>query len=199
MAAALALSLGCPQQLTDDFSTTRSDDPDASAPAVIDCSPYAACDGACVDLDSDALHCGACDATLDDGELCSRGKPIDADDGCGSRRLCARGCVDTDSSPFHCGACGVRCDRGARCTMGRCACPAGLRDCGSECSECCSDDDCPMEKSCSDGACVLVCSAPLVACMDRCVDLQTEPKHCGRCGNDCGPMGTCVDATCERP
>jgi hypothetical protein len=190
--------LGCPQNLTDDFSTVRSD---ASAPSdTLDCAPFEACDGACVDVDSNALHCGACDDAVAAEEICSRGNAISADVGCGTRLLCDRGCADPLSHPFHCGTCGVSCKPGARCMMGRCECGPGTRDCGSDCRGCCTSRDCPMDRTCSsDSECVLVCELPRVGCMDRCVDLQTEPKHCGRCGNDCGPMGVCVGGTCMRP
>jgi hypothetical protein len=193
-----AILQGCPQRLTDDFSTTTRHDASPGVTAA-DCAPFDVCTDECVDLESDALHCGACGTAIGEGEICSRGSPISADVGCGARRLCDRGCVDTQNNPFHCGGCGVACQRGGRCMMGRCECPAGTRDCGSSCRPCCADPDCPMEKTCSDGECVLSCSLPLAACMDRCVDLQTEPKHCGRCGNDCGPMGSCVTGACLRP
>jgi hypothetical protein len=202
--------LGCPQHLTDDFSTAPGDSPgprDASSeprdaspePGLTSCAPFESCDGRCVDLASDALHCGACGGAVEADQICSQGNPLSADLGCGARRLCARGCVDPQTNPFHCGTCDVACKLGARCAMARCECPPGTRDCGDSCRQCCSDADCPMEKTCSAGACVLVCSSPQVPCMDRCVDLLSEPKHCGRCGNDCGPMGACVSGTCMRP
>jgi hypothetical protein len=198
------LHMACPQTLADDFFTPPGDasPPPADASPGLDaeaCAPFDACGGRCVDLASDALHCGACNQAIGEDQLCSQGNPVAASTGCGPRRLCARGCVDPNNSPFHCGACEVACKLGERCMMGRCQCPAGTRDCGDTCRQCCSDADCPMEKTCSAGVCELICSAPLVACMDRCADLQTEPKHCGRCGNDCGPMGTCMDGTCSRP
>jgi hypothetical protein len=206
-----AILLGCPQGLKDDFSIVRNDASappddfptvrnDASAPPhAVDCAPFDACEGICVDVDSDALHCGACGAAVEAEEICSRGMAISADVGCGTRLLCERGCVDPLNHVFHCGTCGVSCKPGARCMMGRCECGAGTRDCGSECRGCCSSRDCPMDRTCSDGECLLICEAPRVGCMDRCVDLQTEPKHCGRCGNDCGPMVSCLGGTCMRP
>ncbi len=34
-------------------------------------------------------------------------------------------------------------------------------------------------------------------CDGMCVDIQTDPEHCGECGNRCHPvMETCVDAAC---
>lgn len=35
-----------------------------------------------------------------------------------------------------------------------------------------------------------------VACAGRCVDLATDPRHCGMCGRACGPRETCADGAC---
>jgi hypothetical protein len=200
-----ALVWGCPQALTDDFTTVRVDastpgDVDASPPPDAEaCAPFAACGGTCVDLQSNALHCGGCDESVAAEQICLQGSAVAESVGCGRRRLCGRSCVDSQSNPFHCGSCDLACERGARCMMGRCECAPGTRDCGIECRQCCSDRDCPMDRTCVDGSCLLLCDPTLVGCMDRCVNLQTEPHHCGRCGNDCGPMGSCVGGTCAEP
>jgi len=39
------------------------------------------------------------------------------------------------------------------------------------------------------------CAEPFTACDGRCVDLSSDPSHCGACGNGC-PDGLCVDGTC---
>ena len=33
-------------------------------------------------------------------------------------------------------------------------------------------------------------------CDLQCVDTQSDPHHCGVCGNDCGPNGVCVNGIC---
>jgi hypothetical protein len=181
--AAVAIFLGCPQHLTDDFSTTRTSPDAAPELSAADCAPFDVCANACVDIDSDALHCGGCDTPIEGEEICSEGKPVSAEVGCGIRRLCDRGCVDTQTNPFHCGACDVECKRGQRCMMGRCECPPGSRDCGASCLECCSDQDCPMDRTCSGGECLLLCSLPLW-------DAWTAASICRRSRSTAGAAAT---------
>ncbi|MBX3269547.1 MAG: hypothetical protein KF729_04770 [Sandaracinaceae bacterium] len=61
------------------------------------------CDGACADLQSDALHCGGCGAACPAGTAC-----------------CGGACVDTSSSGLHCGRCRNRCPPLQRCEGGTC-------------------------------------------------------------------------------
>jgi hypothetical protein len=75
------------------------------------------CDGACIDPDSNAAHCGECGASCDEGELCSGGGCVAV---CEEPRTeCGGACVDTSSHADHCGACDVRCDSGF-CFDGEC-------------------------------------------------------------------------------
>jgi hypothetical protein len=64
----------------------------------------ASCDGACVDLKTDADHCGGC------GEACVTGESC-----------CRWNCVDTNKSEDHCGECGNACDNGEVCVAGQCS------------------------------------------------------------------------------
>lgn len=43
------------------------------------------------------------------------------------------------------------------------------------------------------------CSAAATLCEGSCVDTTSDPAHCGRCGNTCGPGETCVDSACFDP
>jgi hypothetical protein len=43
---------------------------------------------------------------------------------------------------------------------------------------------------------MLVCMAPLTACIDRCVDLSNDPDNCGFCGNPCS-SGLCIAGVCQ--
>ena len=43
--------------------------------------------------------------------------------------------------------------------------------------------------------CVPSCDLGLTVCSGQCVDLNTDPQHCGSCDNAC-PSGVCVDALC---
>jgi hypothetical protein len=177
---------GCPQLLSDDFEVA---DPQQ-------CAPFRLCDNACVDTQSNAKHCGACGAAIADGQICSMGAAVRADVGCGMRTLCNGGCVDTNTHPLFCGGCDVACETSQRCAMGRCECGAPLKNCAGVCRECCTNSDCPGDRTCSEGVCVLHCAAPFSQCKDDCVDLKTDAKNCNTCGNDCGPGGTCANGSC---
>jgi len=89
--------------------------------------------------------------------------------------LCGTTCVNLQTDPNDCAACGHVCAAptggAAACSGGACAgsCPAGNTLCGAG----------------VDGG-------------GSCVDLQTDPNHCGACapaGGAC-PMGVCSDGVC---
>jgi hypothetical protein len=79
-----------------------------------------ACDGACVDAQSSATHCGACDTPCGDDEACLSGACQCAPD----LTPCADACVDTSSDVDHCGACDAACGPGETCEAGQCRCGA---------------------------------------------------------------------------
>jgi len=41
------------------------------------------------------------------------------------------------------------------------------------------------------------CPMGLVRCGKDCVDLNTNPQHCGKCGNQCPPMQKCDKGKCQ--
>ncbi|WP_164014166.1 MXAN_6577-like cysteine-rich protein [Pyxidicoccus trucidator] len=49
-----------------------------------------------------------------------------------------------------------------------------------------------------DGPVPETCPAGQLACEDRCVDVQADPKHCGACGNACGEDQDCSAGQCVR-
>ena len=141
-------------------------------PAALDCiagwitDAQAECEtcggGQCVDLDSDAAHCGGC------GQTCPAGVPCDAG-ACacpGDGALCDDACVNTSVDPAHCGGCGLACADGEFCADGACS-----SDCGglTECDGGCVDVEtsaqhcggcgqaCLMGQVCTAGECT--CSA----------------------------------------
>ena len=77
------------------------------------------CSGECVDLDSNANHCGAC------GNACGAGQVCDGAGSCsescpGGTTPCNGECVDLGSSADHCGACGNACGPSETCMAGTC-------------------------------------------------------------------------------
>ncbi|MBK6533672.1 MAG: hypothetical protein IPF99_30025 [Deltaproteobacteria bacterium] len=43
------------------------------------------------------------------------------------------------------------------------------------------------------------CSSGVTACNNTCRDLQTDPAHCGACGNACATGLVCANGTCQCP
>ncbi len=66
----------------------------------------AACDGECVDLSTDAAHCGACDRAVPPEAVCRDGAPGCWDAG---ETLCGDTCADLRYDTEHCGSCDHRC------------------------------------------------------------------------------------------
>jgi hypothetical protein len=74
-----------------------------------------------------------------------------------------------------------------------------------------ADDDCRgfgrrcrRDRQCCSGNCVRrgdrkVCGCPegQRRCNDRCVNLQTNERHCGSCTNSCAEGEECVDGVCQ--
>ncbi len=117
--------------------------------------------GACVDPQTDANHCGSCDAPCPTGVACVAGTCD-----CGAHAIaCGDVCVDPLSNPDHCGGCDAPCP--LVCLAGRCASDCGtLVDCDAACvdtttsAEHCGgcNQPCGAGQACVDGACV--CDAP---------------------------------------
>jgi hypothetical protein len=80
-----------------------------------------ACGGACVDLATDALHCGACDVACGQGSCSAGGCACDG----GATRCPGPGvqCVDLRTDPSSCGTCGHACLAEETCAGGACVCP----------------------------------------------------------------------------
>ncbi|APR80313.1 Hypothetical protein A7982_05660 [Minicystis rosea] len=158
------------------------------------------CGAACVDTQTDANHCGACDKACPMGIACVNG----ACDCPNSGEVCGTACVDTQTDATNCGACGKTCTvTGATCALGACVCPDGGMECSgacvdtqtdaSNCGECGKACTAPTTV-CSGGECV--CPDPLIACAGACIEPQNDAHNCGSCGHDC-LGGTCQDGMCQ--
>jgi Stigma-specific protein, Stig1 len=82
------------------------------------------CDGrTCVDLLSDANHCGACGNSCPGGEVCVGGSCVCGTTGhtCAAHEICTGGTCQC-TIPDSCGACGHLCDPGFLCTSANSCC-----------------------------------------------------------------------------
>ena len=128
--------------------------------------------GAAVPVDYDVTrastdHCGACGAATAAHEDCCAGVPTAVD------------------VPESCGVCGFACGEHSTCVA-----TGSNEDGGTFACECASD---PM------GAATWAdCDGSLGrGGGDGCeTDTESDPRHCGACGNACGPQQQCVDGTC---
>ncbi len=127
-------------------------------------APSAACAGACVDLQSNALNCGACGRACASAESCMAGAcRLACPDG---QSACSGTCVDLRSNARNCSACGNACPAGQSCLAGVCTagCAAPRAVCGGVCTALDSDPancgacgtGCATGQACRGGACTLL-------------------------------------------
>lgn len=108
------------------------------------CKPgLSGCDGACVDLDADAEHCGACGVACE-GTTCINGQcQTGACDP--AQTSCAGACVDPESATEHCGACDNPCAQDELCVEGNCRDVSASACASCPCEECDGDRCCAYE------------------------------------------------------
>ena len=105
---------------------------------------------------------------------------------------CGRDCVDTESDPNNCGECGAVCPEGKLCVGGVCCRPSQV--CGRRC--------CARNHVCVDGVCKdppPACDPPSRLCDGTCVDVGSDPNHCGGCDSACEANDLCAGGTCCDP
>ena len=171
-----------------------------------DCEePRQFCDGVCVDTDADPSHCGSCDTSCGDGEVCADG---DCAVSCPSGYLlCDGGCHDPETSTDHCGECGPSCGAGEVCDEGSCAssCGENLEACEGECRDTAVDPshcgecghECDVGEVCLAGSCETSCGGGQTSCDGVCRNLASDPDHCGECDNACPASFGCLDGDCH--
>jgi hypothetical protein len=118
---------------------------------------WSVCDGACVDLDGDAAHCGACAVTCTGGGVCDHG-------------VCAASVTPSPAPRTAVGAActgASTCAPGSSCVGGVCACDAGKVACNGACRDYQTDShSCGacgficLHASCSDGVCGAITLPP---------------------------------------
>lgn len=173
--------------------------PDPGKPCIYDkntrigrcgCEPgFDYCSSKCLDTTSDDDHCGGCDQACDpSGGGDGGAPPANAHYGCLASTCghlkcdmpygncdqdLANGCETTLLSNDHCGDCNTVCAAGQTCMMNAKKVP-----------EC-------------------MCPPGLTLCNGVCLNLTTDPKNCGLCGNSCNrfpdygnQVDTCTYGSC---
>ena len=141
--------------------------------------------GVCEDLVCASATCG--DGVVNGEELCDDGNDVDTDI-CTNACLfatCEDGATNGEETDVDCG--GADRGDGPEPTMcGRCPVGAG----------CIIDEDCEDALICDEGVCGPRCDEEDVVCDDVCVDLDSDPDHCGACGSPCDEGFFCDEGTC---
>lgn len=181
-------------------------------------SDQLACDGKCVDPQTDPGYCGA--TTCTNGSVCNAGQVCSSGvcaSRCGINLYCGGSCVDPRSDPNYCGA--TNCSNGATCTSGQLCingvceerCGPGKLFCNGSCvdpgidpsrcgaTNCSNGDVCVAGETCSAGSCA--CSTDFASCDGNDTNgceayLPLDDDNCGSCGTDCGIGGQCCDGSC---
>lgn len=157
------------------------------------CHPVDGCTagGACSPGGDDCEDDDGCTASeaCDAATATCQFEPLDTDNDGHAPEICGGGdCNDADPSvgPDAVEQCNgdddncdglvdneADCGEGAACVEGECECADGFEQCG-------------------------FAGGPAGGGFE-CVDLSTDPEHCGGCFDDCGPAGTCSDGQCACP
>jgi len=152
---------------------------DETMGCVPDCGAETACDGECVDTDTDPENCGLCGNECDDeagGAAACRGGfcALDCEGTLGDcDGMLGTGCeTDLSEDVQSCGACGNECSTNnatAECVASECrfTCDAGFGDCNDD-----PDDACETE-------------------------LRDDPANCGGCGVTCDDGVSCIGGLCD--
>jgi len=172
-------------------------------PPLLTCpDDLAYCAGACVDLATDPLSCGACGmACAESAPTCELGKCIGGGSCSAPLTDCAGACVDLSADPAHCGACGNACGAGTTCIPSpgggaSCLCSPGFT--GASCSPCrsCTVDEFLVAgyTPFADTQC-----APLSICGSAQFELAPPTPISDRACADCAPIPSCLQLVCTNP
>jgi hypothetical protein len=193
-------------------------------PIAIECGDAMdACSGLCVDLQTDALHCGSCEKACPKGVACVKGACSLTCNG--GLEKCGTACVDVQNDAQNCSKCGMACMPPANstsyCAAGKCGslCQTGFEDCNAKSDDGCEADLAKDPLHC--GSCAVKCPTPahgtagctaskcgLASCemgFDDCdksadngceVTLASDQKNCGMCGMACTATQICQAGKC---
>ena len=148
--AVLVLLWGCSDSQTDEGGavTPIPDDPTVRTCETMTC-PHGCCDGVCVDLRSDAEHCGRCETTCDKNWFCIDSVCSQSCSG-DNARMCSGQCVSIATNEDHCGRCNRACGDNMTCVNKACLCEDGWSDCDGNALNGCEIHD--VSCDCTPGA-----------------------------------------------
>lgn len=208
-------SCECPEV---DFE--QSDD-DVCEALGADCDPLEPKD-LCIDWeDVDAVDCGGCEGDeacgLAGPNVC--GCPCEIDEGCqdvgdASPDDPCMICQPEESEEEYTEADdGTACGDNRHCMDGECVCVPELTECDQfcvdtrvdlnhcgDCHDLCTTDVDGASAVCDEGDCEWECDdGGKTACEDAqvCADTETDPDHCGGCGDSCGENEICNGGNCQ--
>jgi hypothetical protein len=147
------------------------------------------CGSRCVNVQTDARHCGGCGIECAAGSFCSMGECSRT---CPSGLMaCGASCVDIATDRDHCSGCDMPCAADEDCRGGSCTCPVGYIDCDGTCVDPESDPancgvcgrSCGADETCSMGGCTCASTARETECDDGTDD-------------DCDSLVDCDDDDC---
>lgn len=137
------------------------------------------CSGQCVSLLDDLQNCGACGQPCGEYQTCVRGTCT-----CPAGEMwCDAHCTQVASDYQNCGGCGKRCADGELCAAG--SCKKNTTGCNPPCG---------LGQTCQAGKCM--CPTGQSFCVDRCVDTNNNPDHCGSCDTACPSDLGCTSGKC---
>lgn len=153
------------------------------------------CNGSCVNTQTDRSNCGGCGKICISDQKCQFGVCV-----CPPRhKLCGQSCVEVGFVDSDCYDCGYNCFGSMRCSNYRCWCRGFEKFCwygcefDTSCRTCCAKG-----RYCQNERCVCWPYLP-TECNGDCVDLETDGKNCGKCGNVCKGGKVCKSKVCKCP
>src|SRR5271166_4657831 len=169
--------------------------------------PWKKCSGICVDTSISQLNCGSCGNACLPGETCCSGVcacNCTTGEKCSPIETCCSGtCANLSMDSSNCGACGQVCHVAAgsasspgvnivlgQCVGGSCICPPNLRPAWPDWNGflvCCPTINFSTMSWCLSNG------------QPACVDLNTDPNHCGKCGHQCPTGQVCLGGRCHCP
>ncbi|MBL8952843.1 MAG: hypothetical protein JNK82_18835, partial [Myxococcaceae bacterium] len=156
------------------------------------------CGGACISIDRDPLHCGACGRPCPPGNGCLNAQCTPA---CTAPlSVCDAGpfCADLRFDPLNCGGCGVVCplvpNAAPACSpagCGRTQCDPGFADCDAGTNDGCETSLGVDPENC--GACGRACFGSQMCLLGRCCEQPPAGSYLDTCVNceACNGLLTC--------